>query len=86
MLTTLLSLFVHLLCIYSCLDDAELALLGVPWDTYHSIATKIGLDVIRMPMPDGFTPVSMRMFDQHVGLICQKYTLEGINVLVHCRG
>ena len=47
MLTTLLSLFVHLLCIYSCLDDAELALLGVPWDTYHSIATKIGLDVIR---------------------------------------
>lgn len=33
--------------IYSCLDDTELALLGVPWETYHSIAAKIGLDVIR---------------------------------------
>lgn len=32
---------------YSCLDDVELALLGVPWETYHSIAAKVELDVIR---------------------------------------
>lgn len=32
---------------HSCLDDAELALLGVPWENYVSIAAKIGLDVIR---------------------------------------
>lgn len=37
-------------------------------------------------MPDGLTPVSIQMFDTQVELICQNYTLEGINVLVHCRG
>lgn len=73
-------------CLVCCLDDAELALLGVPWETYRAIASKIGLDVIRLPMPDGFTPVSIQMFDSQVELICQNYTLEGINVLVHCRG
>lgn len=34
-------------CLVCCLDDAELALLGVPWETYRSIASKIGMDVIR---------------------------------------
>lgn len=34
-------------CLVCCLDDAELALLGVPWETYRAIASKIGLDVIR---------------------------------------
>lgn len=37
-------------------------------------------------MPDGFTPVSMELFDSQVSLIATKYTLQGINVLVHCRG
>jgi hypothetical protein len=31
----------------SCLDDEELALLGVPWETYREIAGSVGLDVIR---------------------------------------
>lgn len=31
----------------SCLDDPELALLGVPWETYSQIALEIGLDVVR---------------------------------------
>ncbi|TYJ52291.1 hypothetical protein B9479_007106 [Cryptococcus floricola] len=69
-----------------CLDDEELALLGVPWETYRDVAVGTGLDVIRLPMPDGFTMVSMELFDSQVALIAQKYTLQGINVLVHCRG
>lgn len=40
----------------------------------------------RLPMPDGFTPVSVELFDSQVSLIATKYTLQGINVLVHCRG
>lgn len=42
--------------------------------------------MIRLPMPDGFTPVSMALFDSQVGLIATEYTLKGVNVLVHCRG
>ncbi|OWZ76425.1 hypothetical protein C365_04571 [Cryptococcus neoformans Bt85] len=73
-------------CLVCCLDDEELELLGVPWETYRDVAAETGLDVIRLPMPDGFTPVSMELFDSQVSLIATKYTLQGINVLVHCRG
>ncbi|WWC64387.1 uncharacterized protein I303_106997 [Kwoniella dejecticola CBS 10117] len=73
-------------CLVCCLDDAELALLGVPWETYREVATEIGLDVIRLPMPDGFTPVNIALFDSQVTLIATKYSLQGVNVLVHCRG
>jgi protein-tyrosine phosphatase len=37
-------------------------------------------------MPDGFTPVSLQLFDAQVSMIVTKYTLRGTNVLVHCRG
>ncbi|WWC91524.1 uncharacterized protein L201_006470 [Kwoniella dendrophila CBS 6074] len=73
-------------CLVCCLDDPELALLGVPWETYREVAAEIGLDVIRLPMPDGFTPVNTALFDSQVTLIATKYSLQGVNVLVHCRG
>nr|ADE10061.1 PTPc [Tremella fuciformis] len=73
-------------CLVCCLDNVELAHLGVPWETYREVAAETGLDVIRLPMPDGFTPVSMALFDSQVGLIATEYTLKGANVLVHCRG
>ncbi|WVW85952.1 hypothetical protein I302_107990 [Kwoniella bestiolae CBS 10118] len=73
-------------CLVCCLDDPELALLGVPWETYREIANEIGLDVIRLPMPDGFTPVNIGLFDSQITLIATKYSLQGVNVLVHCRG
>lgn len=37
-------------------------------------------------MPDGFTPVSLSLFDNQVSLIVTQYSLKGVNVLVHCRG
>ncbi|KAL7418272.1 hypothetical protein Q5752_006728 [Cryptotrichosporon argae] len=73
-------------CLVCCLDDVELALLGVPWETYRQIALETGLDIIRLPMPDGFTPVSLELFDKQVDLLVNNYTLKGINVLIHCRG
>ncbi|WVN90678.1 uncharacterized protein L203_105920 [Cryptococcus depauperatus CBS 7841] len=73
-------------CVVCCLDNEELALLGVPWDNYRDVAAEIGLDVIRLPMPDGFTPVSIELFDAQVTLIVTRYSLQGVNVLVHCRG
>lgn len=33
--------------VHSCLDDEELALLGVPWDYYREVASDVGLDIIR---------------------------------------
>lgn len=44
------------------------------------------LTIFSLPMPDGFTPVSLRLFDSQITLIASKYTLKGVNVLVHCRG
>ncbi|ORY28170.1 protein-tyrosine phosphatase-like protein [Naematelia encephala] len=69
-----------------CLDDAELALLGVPWDMYREVASEIGLDIVRLPMPDGFTPVSLSLFDSQVDLLISRYSLQGTDILVHCRG
>ena len=37
-------------------------------------------------MPDGFTPVSLPLFDSQISLIVSEYSLKGVNVLVHCRG
>lgn len=43
-------------------------------------------DRFSLPMPDGFTPVSLQLFDAQVSLIIERYTLKGIHALVHCRG
>jgi protein-tyrosine phosphatase len=43
-------------CVVVCLDDEELAMLGAPWEEYRREAGSLGLDVVRMPMPEGGTP------------------------------
>ena len=47
-LVSFFSLLVWTQLTCSCLDDPELALLGVPWETYRQVANDIGLDVIRL--------------------------------------
>ncbi|GAA5974935.1 hypothetical protein JCM11641_006769 [Rhodosporidiobolus odoratus] len=69
-----------------CLDDTELAYLGVPWVDYAAAAAKLGIAVIRLPMVEGFAPESPAMLDAHLGRIVQDYTLKGKSVLAHCRG
>ena len=43
----------HLVCL---LDDAELALLGIPWPKYAAAAEQHNMPVIRFPMADGAAP------------------------------
>ncbi|KAF8504125.1 hypothetical protein JB92DRAFT_2969022 [Gautieria morchelliformis] len=73
-------------CIICCLDDEELEFLGASWPQYSEIAQAVGLDVLRVPIPEGLSPPSPSLFDQHLSYIIHFYTLQGIPVLVHCRG
>jgi hypothetical protein len=71
---------------YSCLDDEELELLGASWPDYSRAARELGLDILRIPIPEGLAPASLSLFDAHLTRLISVYTLAGINVLAHCRG
>ncbi|CCM00693.1 uncharacterized protein FIBRA_02732 [Fibroporia radiculosa] len=73
-------------CIVCCLDDEELQLLGVSWSEYWRIADEMGIDILRIPTPEGLVPASLDTFDAQLTLLIQQYTLHGASVLVHCRG
>ncbi|KIK67004.1 hypothetical protein GYMLUDRAFT_37035 [Collybiopsis luxurians FD-317 M1] len=74
-------------CIVCCLDDTELEFLGAPWHEYQATTNKIGLDVLRLPTPEGLAPsLSPALLDKELTVLIQNYTLRGIPVLVHCRG
>lgn len=71
----------------SCLDDTELEFLGAPWPEYQAATNKIGLDVLRLPTPEGLAPaLTPSLLDKELTTLIQNYTLRGIPVLVHCRG
>lgn len=72
--------------IVCCLDDEELAFLGAPWESYEREADALGLDVIRLPMAEGFAPTSVETADAAITSLVSDYTLQGVHVLVHCRG
>ncbi|PWY99275.1 hypothetical protein BCV70DRAFT_140106, partial [Testicularia cyperi] len=69
-----------------CLDDDELSYLGAPWAEYEREADMLGLEVIRLPMAEGFAPTDVREMDTAITSVVTDYTLRGTNVLVHCRG
>ncbi|GAA5823279.1 hypothetical protein JCM11251_007548 [Rhodosporidiobolus azoricus] len=69
-----------------CLDDVELAYLGVPWQEYKEAAKDVGVEVVRMPMVEGFAPESPSFLDERLDRIVKEYTLKGESVLAHCRG
>ncbi|KAI0700934.1 hypothetical protein BC835DRAFT_1325786 [Cytidiella melzeri] len=73
-------------CIVCCLDDEELHYLGAPWAEYARTADKVGLDVLRIPIPEGLAPSSVHALDEHLNRLIHTYTLNGTPVLVHCRG
>ncbi|KAF9562771.1 phosphatases II, partial [Agrocybe pediades] len=73
-------------CVVCCLDDEELAFLGAPWSEYKTAAEKIGLDVLRLPIPEGLAPLSPESLDGHLITLIRSYTLRSIPILVHCRG
>ncbi|GAA5876638.1 hypothetical protein JCM3774_006010 [Rhodotorula dairenensis] len=69
-----------------CLDDVELEFLGVPWPDYAAAADLLELEVVRMPMLEGFAPESPERLDADLAHIVRDYTLRGRSVLAHCRG
>lgn len=72
--------------IVCCLDDEELAFLGAPWSQYEAEADKLGIEVIRLPMAEGFSPTDVLATDKAISCVVNDYTLHGVHVLVHCRG
>ncbi|PPQ99745.1 hypothetical protein CVT24_009728 [Panaeolus cyanescens] len=73
-------------CIVCCLDDDELEFLGAPWSEYERYASKLGIDVLRLPIPEGLPPLSPSQLDAHIVDLINRYTLRGVPILVHCRG
>lgn len=73
-------------CIVCCLDDEELSFLGAPWPEYSQAARGLGLDILRIPIPEGLAPASLELFDTHLTRLISVYTLTGVPVLAHCRG
>ncbi|KAI0063697.1 phosphatases II [Artomyces pyxidatus] len=73
-------------CVVCCLDDEELDFLGASWPEYVKAAREIKLDVLRVPIPEGLSPMSPEAFDAHLTRLIAVYTLAGTPVLVHCRG
>lgn len=69
-----------------CLDDEEMRFLGADFREYSRVAQELGLEVIRLPMAEGFAPSSPSIVDGHLTHLITRYTLRGHNVLVHCRG
>ncbi|RPD63775.1 phosphatases II [Lentinus tigrinus ALCF2SS1-6] len=73
-------------CIICCLDDDELMSLGVDWVDYANVASELGIDVLRIPIPEGLAPIDLESLDAHLMKVIDTYTLRGSAVLVHCRG
>ncbi|KAI0717226.1 protein-tyrosine phosphatase-like protein [Cerioporus squamosus] len=73
-------------CIICCLDDIELMSLGVDWADYANVASELGIDVLRIPIPEGLAPIDPEVLDSHLMKVIDTYTLRGFAVLVHCRG
>ena len=69
-----------------CLNDEELSYLGAPWSEYEREADRLGLDIYRLPMAEGFAPTHVQEMDAAMTSIVTDCTMRGTNVLVHCRG
>ncbi|KAG2128623.1 uncharacterized protein EDB93DRAFT_1184323 [Suillus bovinus] len=73
-------------CIVCCLDDEELEFLGICWSDYVSSAHRAGMDILRIPLPEGLAPLSPQSLDESLTKLIDRYTMRGASILVHCRG
>ncbi|KAG1742179.1 hypothetical protein EDB19DRAFT_1850616 [Suillus lakei] len=73
-------------CIVCCLDDEELEFLGIRWSDYVSSAHRAGMDILRIPLPEGLAPLSPQSLDESLTKLVDGYTMHGASILVHCRG
>jgi len=42
--------------------------------------------LLSLPTPEGLSPISPADLDEHLSIVIDNYTLQGKDVLVHCRG
>ncbi|KAI0633622.1 phosphatases II [Trametes polyzona] len=73
-------------CLVCLLDDNEMQSLGVAWADYVRVAGELGMDVLRIPIPEGLPPNDPALLDSHLAKLIDSYTLRGSSILVHCRG
>ncbi|KAJ3081603.1 hypothetical protein HK102_002240 [Quaeritorhiza haematococci] len=71
--------------VVNCLNDAELSFLGASWPKYYESATKLGIDVLRIPMIEGSCPDSVEQVEVILAEMDRRIK-QGTNVLCHCRG
>lgn len=64
----------------------ELEFLGSPWSEYLAAANSLSLKIIRIPMVEGFAPLSPSSLDSSLAKLIQDHTLKGESILAHCRG
>ncbi|KAJ3368329.1 hypothetical protein GGF31_006420 [Allomyces arbusculus] len=68
-----------------CLYNDEMARIGAPWTEYARTAQQVGIEVVRMPMYEGYAPA--RPGDlAHVLAAMNARLTQGDHVLIHCRG
>ncbi|KAG1799938.1 uncharacterized protein HD556DRAFT_78289 [Suillus plorans] len=72
-------------CIVCCLDAEELDFLGICWSDYGSSAHRAGMDILRIPLPEGLAPLSPQSLDESLTKLIDDYTMRGASILVHCR-
>ncbi|PKI84542.1 hypothetical protein MVES_001827 [Malassezia vespertilionis] len=72
--------------IVCCLDDEELSQLGTPFAKYEPEVAAQGIDLVRLPIAEGFAPTDLVKFDIMMTALILNYTLRGASILVHCRG
>ncbi|KAG0704686.1 phosphatases II [Suillus ampliporus] len=73
-------------CVVCCLDDEELEFLGIQWSDYVGSAHRAGMDILRIPLPEGLAPLSPQSLDESLTKLIEGYTMRGASILVHCRG
>ncbi|KAG1793391.1 hypothetical protein EV424DRAFT_1548393 [Suillus variegatus] len=53
---------------------------------YVSSAHRAGMDILRIPLPEGLAPLSPQSLDESLTKLIDNYTMRGASILVHCRG
>lgn len=66
--------------------STELALLGAPWEEYSKAAAALNLEILRLPIIEGYAPPSPAALDVHLERVVSLYSERGHGVLAHCRG
>jgi protein-tyrosine phosphatase len=59
--------------------------LGATWENYKQIATKHGIEIVRLPMQEGSAPESLEQVKNVIDRV-DVVIESGKNVLAHCRG